>query len=121
VIGHLTVLLRRILTLCVSVLYALAVAAAIILLSGSPYDFMIGEDDGGHKITACDLPTPSDDVSGFYAMVTCVLVLALLITGIVRSIRGRRLAPFMVLGVALLALWTYEFFGQTLGCARAAA
>jgi hypothetical protein len=50
-------------------------------------------------------------------MVTCVLVLVLLITGLARSVRGRRLAPSMVLGVALLALWAYEFFGQTLGCA----
>jgi hypothetical protein len=83
------------LALCISVLYALAVAAVIILLSGSPYDFMIGEDDNGHKMTACDLPTPSDDVSGFYAMVTCVLVLVLLITGLARSVRGRRLAPSM--------------------------
>jgi glycerol uptake facilitator-like aquaporin len=110
--------LRGILALCVSALYALAVAAAIILLSGSPYDFMIGADDNGHKMTACDLPTPSDDVSGFYAVVTCMLVLVLLITGLARSVRGRRPAPSMVLGVALLALWAYEFFGPTLGCAR---
>jgi preprotein translocase subunit SecG len=109
--------LRRLLALCVSVLYALAVAAAIIVQSGSSYDFMIDEDDNGHKITACDLPTPSDDVSGFYATVTCVLVLVLLITSLVRSVRGQRLAPSTVLGVALLALWAYEFFGPTLGCA----
>jgi hypothetical protein len=109
--------LRRILALCVSVLYALVVAAAIILLSGSPYDFMIGEDDNGHKMTACDLPTPSDDVSGFYAMVTCVLVLVLLAIGLVRLVRGRRLAPSTVLGTALLALWVCEFFAHTLGCA----
>jgi hypothetical protein len=109
---------RRILTLCVSVLYALTVAVAIILLSGSPYDFMIGEDDNGHKMTSCDLPTPSDDVSDFYAAVTCVLVLLLLITGLVRSVCGRRLAASMVLGVAVFALWAYEFFGQALACAR---
>jgi hypothetical protein len=102
-------------------LYALAVAGAIILLSGSPYDFMIGEDDNGHRATACDLPTPSDDVSDFYAAVTGVLVLVLLFTGLVRSIRARRLAPSMVLGVAVLALWAYEFFGQTLSCTHAPA
>src|SRR5258708_19605186 len=57
---------------------------SIMLLSGSPYDFMIGEDDNGRKMTACRLPTPSDDVSGFYAMVTCVPVLVLLAIGLVR-------------------------------------
>jgi hypothetical protein len=114
---HLTMPPQRILALCVLALYSLAVAAAIILLSGSPYDFMIGEDDDGHKMTACDLPTPSDDVSGFYAMVTSLLVLVLLITGLVRLVRDRRLAPSMVLGFALLALWAYEFFARTLSCA----
>jgi hypothetical protein len=109
--------LRRILALCISVLYALVVATAIILLSGSPYDFMIGEDDNGHKMTACGLPAPSDDVSGFYAMVTCVPVLVLPAIGLVRLLRGQRPAFSMVLGAALLALWAFEFFAQTLGCA----
>jgi hypothetical protein len=72
-------------------------------------------------LTACDLPTPSDDASGFYAVVTLMPVLVLLITGLVRSVRGRRLAPSMALGVALLALWAYAFFGQMLGCAQAPA
>jgi hypothetical protein len=79
---------------------------------------MIGENDNGHKITACDLPTPSDDVSGFYATLTGALVLLLLVPGLVRSVRGRRLAPSMALGVALLVLWAYAFFWPTLGCAR---
>jgi hypothetical protein len=108
--------LRRKLALCLSVVYALVVAAAIILLSGSPYDFMIGEDDNGYKVTACGLPAPSDDVSSFYAMVTCVPVLALLAMGLARLVRGRRLALPMVLGAVLLALWAYEFLAQTLGC-----
>jgi hypothetical protein len=109
--------LRRILALFVSTLYRLWRPPAIILLSGSPHNFMIGEDNDAHKMTACGLLTPREDVSGRYAMVTCVLVLVLLAIGLARLVRGRRLAHSMVLGAALLAFWAYQFFAKALDCA----
>lgn len=108
--------LRRVLILSVAPLYAVAVAALIVLLSGSPYEFMIGEVQDNKKITICNLPVSADDARDVYAPTTCALVLVLLLTGAVRSVRSRRVTPALALGCALAVVWVYRFFLRTLGC-----
>jgi hypothetical protein len=53
--------LRRSLTRVIAPLYAAAVSVVIVVLSGSPYEFMIGEVEDNRKITICNLPVPADD------------------------------------------------------------
>lgn len=108
--------LRRFLSMMVVPLYAAVVAALIFLLSGSPYEFMIGEVQDNKPVTICNLPTPVDDARDVYAPITCALVLVLLIAGSIRSIRYRRINFTLVVGCVLLLIWTYRFFLRTLGC-----
>jgi len=44
------------------------------------------------------------------------LVLVLVITGVIGSVRSRRVTPALVLGCLLVLLWLYRFFFRTLGC-----
>ena len=97
-------------------LYAVAVAALIFVLSGSPYEFMIGEVQNNKRVTLCDLPTPVDDARDVYAPLTGALVLVVLIAGSIRSFRSRRINLTLVVGCVLLLIWTYRFFLRTLGC-----
>ena len=108
--------LRRALVRSVAAVYALAVAVLIVLLSGSSYEFMVGEVDGGRKLTLCDLPAPVDDARDVCVPVTCALVLVLAIPGAVHSVRSRRVTPTLVLGCMLMVVWFYRFFLRTLGC-----
>ena len=108
--------LRRALALSVPLLYAVAVAVVIVVLSGSAYEFMIGEVQDNRKLTICDLPVAADDARDVSIPVTGALVLVLVITGVVRSVRSRRVTPALVLGCLLVLIWFYRFFWRTLGC-----
>jgi hypothetical protein len=108
--------LRRSLALSIALLYAAAVSVAIVVLSGSPYEFMIGEMEGNRKITICNLPVPADNGRDVALPLTAALVLVLVITGVIHSVRSRRVTPALVLGGLLVLLWLYRFFLRTLGC-----
>jgi hypothetical protein len=108
--------LRRSVALSIAPLYAAAVSVLIVVLSGSPYEFMIGEAEGNRKITICNLPVPADDGRDVSLPLTAALVLVLVITGVVRSVRSRRVTPALVLGCLVILLWFYRFFLRTLGC-----
>ncbi|MGO8977233.1 MAG: DUF2645 family protein [Steroidobacteraceae bacterium] len=108
--------IRRFLSLAIAPLCAIAAAALIILLSGSPYEFMIGEVQDGGKVNICDLPASMDDATDVYAPATGALVVVFFATGAVRSIRTRRVMPSLVLGCAIALLWFYRFVWRTHGC-----
>jgi hypothetical protein len=110
--------LRKITMATIAPVYSFCVAALILMLTSSPYEFMIGEMDGDHKMTYCDLPPPSDgdDPTAEYATFTGMLVLVLLVVGAARSYRARRIRPSLVCGVLLLLMWAYLFFLRRIGC-----
>jgi hypothetical protein len=87
-----------------------------LVLSSSPYAFMVGEIDNGKQVTFCDLPKPIDDASDVYVPLTGILVFGLLVAGAVSSYRSRRIRLSLVLGCALASLWAYRFFLQNVGC-----
>lgn len=99
-------------------IYAAAAGGLVVLFSGSDYEWMVGEkeEDGGRKLTLCDIPVSSDDARDVYLPLTLVLVLLPLAGGAVSSIRARRVRPALGLGAALLAVWLYRFFLRKLGC-----
>lgn len=96
--------------------YALMVAALILLLSGSPYEFMIGEVDHGKITTLCDLPQSVDTAREIYVPMTGAFILVLLIIGAVSSARSRRPKFSLLLGCIVLTLWIYRFFLRFSGC-----
>ena len=108
--------LRRSLTRVIAPLYAAAVSVVIVVLSGSPYEFMIGDVEGNRKITICNLPVPADDSRDVSLPLTAALVLVLVITGVIGSVRSKRVTPALVLGRLLVLIWFYRFFFRTLGC-----
>ena len=108
--------IRRLESAWLAPLYALAVAVFILVLSGSPYAFMIGEMDNGKKLTACDIPKPLDDASDVYVPLTGILVVGLLVAGGISSYRARRIRLSFVLGCALALFWAYRSFLQNVGC-----
>ena len=97
-------------------LCAFAVAFLILLLSGSDYDYMIGELDGNTTLTLCDIPKEVDDASDVYAPFTGLLVLILVLTGISHSRRHRRVSASLIFSFLLLLFWIYRYFGRTVGC-----
>jgi hypothetical protein len=110
--------LRKFTMAIIAPVYSLFVVVMIISMTSSPYDFMVGEMDDGHKMTYCDLPPPSDgdDPSAEYAAFTGILVLGLLVVGAVRSYRARRIRPSLVCGILLTLVWAYFFFLRRIGC-----
>lgn len=97
-------------------IYALLVGGLIVMLTDSPYEWMIGELRDHRKLTICDIPTAVDDASDVYLPATIALILVPLIGGTVSSIRARRVQPALMMGAALLLLWIYRFFLRRLGC-----
>jgi hypothetical protein len=56
--------MSRVAKITLTIIYALACGAAILLLSGQDYEWMIGERDlDGSVLTRCTIPAPIDDVS----------------------------------------------------------
>ena len=108
--------IRRLVVTLLAPMYAFAVAVLILVLSGSPYAFMIGETDNSKKMTFCDLPKPTDNPSDVYIPLTGILVFGLLVAGGISSYRARRIRPSLVLGCALTLFWAYRSFLQNIGC-----
>lgn len=107
---------RKTIATIAATLYALAVAACIVMVTGSPYGYMIGAVDDGKRITACDLPAALDDMRDVTMPMTGMLVLGLLVVGVVRSARSRRITPALACGCLVAAFWAYRFHLQSRGC-----
>jgi len=107
---------RKIIATMAATLYALAVAVCIAVVTGSPYAYMVGEVDDGRRVTACDLPVAPDDMRDVTMPMTGLLVLGLLMVGVVRSIRARRVTPTLVYGGLVAAFWAWRFCLQSRGC-----
>lgn len=107
---------RKIITTIAASLYALTVAIFIVVVTGSPYDYMVGEVDSGRRMTACDLPIASDDIRDVTVPMTGMLVLGLLAVGIARSAKARRITPALAYGCLLATFWIYRFYLRSHGC-----
>lgn len=107
---------RKIIATIAATLYALAVTVCIAVVTGSPYAYMVGEVDDGKRVTVCDLPVAPDDMRDVTMPMTGVLVLGLLVVGVVRSARSRRVTPILVYGGLVAAFWGWRFYLQSRGC-----
>jgi hypothetical protein len=107
---------RKFLVALIAPIYSLMVAALILIGTATPYDAFEGEVSNGKVTTFCDLPTEGDDTSDVFMPITGILVFTLLLVGVIRSYRARRIRPTLIYGVLLLLMWAYYFFLRRLGC-----
>jgi hypothetical protein len=96
--------------------YLLAGSAVIYLLSGHPYEWMIGESSPGEPpLTYCTLPVPSDSTSDAGILVSALIVLAGAGFGLFH--RRRSVGQAILVCAALLAaLAVYRFFLRSMFC-----
>jgi hypothetical protein len=97
-------------------LYLVAGLVAIYLLSGHPYEWMIGESSPGEPaMTYCTLAAPSDPTFDVGVVVGAVFVLAGL--GIGRFWRHTNAGRAVLVCAGLLAaVAVYRFFLQSMFC-----
>jgi hypothetical protein len=97
-------------------LYLFAGVVAIYLLSGHPYEWMIGESSPGEPpVTYCTLPVPSDSTSDVGIVISALIVSAGI--GIGRLWRQRNIGRALLVCAALLAaLGIYRFFLRSVFC-----
>lgn len=100
----------------VPILYALACAFLIVLLSARDYEWMIGQrEPDGSVLTICTIPAPTDDTSDM-AILALLPIVALFVPGLIYLVRQRRISLSLLLSLGCLALWIYRFYWRTAFC-----
>jgi hypothetical protein len=108
--------MSRVVRITLTIVYALGCGAAILLLSGQDYEWMIGErDQDGSVLTHCAIPTPTDDMSDM-AYPALILIAVLFAPGLFHLIKQRRIGLSLTLSLGLLALWIYRFLVRVAFC-----
>jgi len=106
-----------IITTTTTVAYAVFCFLAITLFSIQDYEsWWTGPEVPGAKPDYCYAPPPADDDSGVGIFIGLVLIAVLLVPGLTRLIRQRRINLSLILAVALLLYGTYAFFKQAIFC-----
>jgi hypothetical protein len=97
-------------------LYLVAGLAGVVLLSGNPYEWMIGESSPGEPpITYCTLPVPSDSTDDVGIVFSALFVLAGVVIGLFWRKRNIGRSVLVCAGL-LAAVAVYRFFLRSMFC-----
>lgn len=92
---------------------AFILAAIVTIVTDSPYEFMMAEQENSKF---CNLPTPSDDHSDVFAPITLILAIGLKALAVRYARKRRRLDPVLIPAGLVLLWWGYRFFLRGLAC-----